>query len=107
MAVATRGMTATVTITTTAGLIAINPTASTVVAIATVIAKASATRSLVPTNAVAGGDSLNPREVAVNLACAGVGDIVEAGLGILVDACRKAVETEVRWEVPIFELVAK
>jgi len=100
-------MSATVTIMNTAGRITIDATASTVVAIATAIAKATATRRLVTTNAVAGGDSLNSRKVSINAVHSWVGDITETGLGILVDACRKAVETVVRWEVPIFVLVAK
>jgi len=80
---------------------------STVVAIATAITKAAATGSLLTTNAVAGGDSLNSREVSINAAHPWVGDITETGLGILVNAGRKSVETEVRWEVPIFVLVVK
>ena len=107
MAAATRGTSATITIMNTMGRITIDATASTVVAIATAIMKAAATGSLLTTNAVAGGDSLNPREVSINAAHPWVGDITETGLGILVDAGRKSVEMEVRWEVPIFVLVAK
>jgi len=107
LAEATRGTSATVTITNTADRITINATASTVVAIATAIAKAAATRRLITINAVAGGDSLNLRKLAINVVHSWVGDITETGLGILVDACRKAVETEVRWEVRIFVLVTK
>ena len=78
-----------------------------VVAITTAITKAATTGSLLTTNAVAGGDSLNSRKVSINAAHPWVGDITETGLGILVNAGRKAVETEVRREVPIFILVSK
>ena len=64
MAAATRGTSTTVTITNTTGRITIDATASTVVAIATAITKAAATGSLLTTNAVAGGDSLNSRKVS-------------------------------------------
>ena len=87
-----------VAITNSAGLITNETTSSTVGAVATAIAKAAATRvaatrRLITINAVAGGDSLNLRKVAINVAHSWVGDITETGLGILVDACRKAVET--------------
>ncbi len=55
---------------------------------------------------MAGGDSLNPTKVSINAAHPWVGDITETGLGIVVDAGRKSVETEVRWEVPIFVFIA-
>jgi hypothetical protein len=89
------------------GWITIDANASTVVVITTAITKAAATGSLLTTNAVAGGDSLNSREVSINAAHPWVGDITKTGLGILVSAGRKSVETEVRREVPIFVLVSK
>ena len=107
LAAATRDMSATVTITNTMGRITIDATASTVVAIATAITKAAITGSLLTTNAVAGGDPLNSRKVSNNAAHPWVGDITKMGYGILVDAGCKSVEMEVRWEVPIFVLVAK
>jgi hypothetical protein len=78
-----------------------------VVAITTAITKAAATGSVLTTNTVAGGDSLNLREVSINAAHPWVGDITETGLGMLANAGCKSVETEVRWEVPIFVLVSK
>jgi hypothetical protein len=107
VAAATGGTSATVTITNTTGWITIDANASAVVAITTAITKAAATGSLLTTNAVAGGDALDSSEVSINAAHPWVGDITETGLGILVNAGRKSVETEVRWEVPIFVLVAK
>jgi hypothetical protein len=113
VAAATGGTSATVTITNTTGWITIDANMSAVIAITTTITKAAATGSLLTTNAVAGGDALNSREVSINAALSinaahlWVGDITETGLGILVNAGRKSVETEVRWEVPIFVLVAK
>ena len=107
MAAATRGTSAAIAITNPAGLITNDTTASTVVAVAIAIAKAAATGRLITTDAVAGGDSLNAREVAIDAAHAGVSDITEPSLGILVDARREAVEAKVRWEVTIFVFVTK
>jgi len=100
-------MSATVTITSTTGWITIHANVSAVIAITTAITKGAAPGSLLTTNAVAGGDSLNWREVSINAAQPWVGDITETGLGILVNAGRKSVEMEVRWEVPIFVLIVK
>ena len=107
LAAATRGTSAAVAITNSVGLITNETTASTVVAVATAIAKAAARRRLITTNAVAGGDSLDARKVSIDAAHAGVSDITEPSLGILVDARRKAVEAKVRWEVTIFVFVTK
>jgi hypothetical protein len=112
LAAAARGTSAAVAITNSAGLITNETTASTVCAVATAIAKAAATRvaatrRLITTNAVAGGDSLNARKVSIDAAHAGVSYIPESSLGILVDACREAVEAKVWWEVAILVFVLK
>jgi hypothetical protein len=61
----------------------------------TSILEATTARSLVATNAMAGRDTLDAREVAFKAASAGCGNIAETGLRILVDACGKAMESQV------------
>ncbi len=112
LAAATRGTSAAVAITNSMGLITNETTASTVGAVATAIEKAAAmrvaaTRRLITTDAVAGGDSLNARKVSIDAVHAGVSYIPEPSLGILVDARREAVEAKVWWEVTIFVFVPK
>ena len=62
----------------------------------TSILEATTTRSLVATNAMADRDTLDAREVAFEAASSGCGNIAETGLRILVNACGKAVESQVR-----------
>jgi hypothetical protein len=69
--------------------------------------RVAATRRLITTDAVTGGDSLNVRKVSIDVAHAGVSYIPEPSLSILVDARGKAVEAKVWWEVTIFVFVPK
>jgi len=59
--------------------------------IRTSILEATTTRSLVTTNAIADRDALDAREVTVEAAGTGCGDIAEMGLRISVNACGEAV----------------
>jgi hypothetical protein len=72
-------------------LVNIKTTASKIGAIRTSILEATTTKGLVTTNAIADRDTLDAREVSVEAAGTGCGNITETGLRILVNACRKAV----------------
>ena len=76
-------------------LVIVETTASAIGAIRTSILEATTTRSLVATNAMADRDTLDAREVALEAASSGCGNIAETGLRILVNACGKAVELQV------------
>jgi hypothetical protein len=72
-------------------LVIVETTAGAIGAITTAIPKATSTRSLFTTNTIADRDTLDAREVSVEAAGAGCGNIAETCLRILVDACGKAV----------------
>ncbi len=76
-------------------LVIVKTTASTIGAIRTSILEATTPRSLVATNSMADRDTLDAREVAFDAASSGCGNIAETGLRILVNACGKAVESQV------------
>jgi hypothetical protein len=86
-------------------VITIDAAASAIVTVATAIAKASTTRSVVTTDTVADGYPLYFREVPIEASRPGSYNIAETRLHVLIDACGEAVETEVGWEVAIFKLI--
>jgi hypothetical protein len=59
--------------------------------IRTSILEATTTRSLITTNAIADRDALDARDVSIEAAGTGCGNIAETGLRILVNACGEAV----------------
>ena len=76
-------------------LVIVETTASAIGAIRASILEATTTRSLVATNAMADRDTLDAREVSFEAAGTVCGNIAETGLRILVNACGKAVESQV------------
>ena len=76
-------------------LVIVKMTASAIGAIRTSILEATTSRSPVATNAMADRDTLDAREVAVEAASSGCGNVAEMGLRILVNACGKAVKLQV------------
>ena len=76
-------------------LVIVRTTTSAIGTSATPIPKTTTARCLVRTNTIADRDALDAREGSVEAAGVGGGDIAEAGLCILVNACGKAVETQV------------
>ena len=76
-------------------LVIVKTTASANGAIRTSISEAITTRGLVTTNAIADRNILDAREVSVDAAGTGCGNITETGLRIVVNACGKAMEAQV------------
>ena len=76
-------------------LVIVRTTTVAISTIASPIPKTTTTRCLIATETIAGRDTLDTREGAVEAAGGGGGDIAEAGLCILVDACGETVETQV------------
>ena len=80
---------------TSAILVIVRTTMSAIGTIASPIPKTTTARCLIATDTIAGRDALDTREGAVEATGAGGGNIAEAGLCILVDACGETVETQV------------
>jgi len=85
----------------------VDPAASTIAAVAIAIPKASATGGIVPTDTVAGGESLDPGEESIKAMGPGTGKVAKTHLSILIDAGGEAMEAKVWREISIFEVITK
>lgn len=111
LSTSTRGTCATVCIlwlvATAAVEIDVDPAASTIAAVAMPIPKASATGGIVPTDTVAGGESLDPGEESIKATGPGTGNVAKTRLSILIDAGGETMEAKVGREISIVEVITK